>query len=135
MPAVLGWAMTLTFVALCWIPFRAAHFADTLTILSGMVAFRGGAAFQSSAVLIALLLAVPAHFAGMWLARATRSSQPLLQRLLHALNARLASDPISSWYVRLGFGTAFGSFVVTLWVILVLLSAETHTRPFIYFQF
>jgi len=135
MPVALGWAMTLMFVVLCWIPFRAAHFADTINILGGMVAFRGGAAFQSSAVLIALLLAVPAHFAGMWLARATRSSQPLLQRLLHAMNARLASDPISSWYVRLGFGTAFGSFVVTLWVILVLLSAETHTRPFIYFQF
>ena len=135
MPAVAGWAMTLTFVALCWIPFRAAHFADTVNILAGMVAFRGGAAFQSSAVIIALLLVVPAHLAGMWLARAARSSQPLLQRLLHALNARIASDPISSWYVRLGFGTAFGSFVVTLWVILVLLSAETHTRPFIYFQF
>jgi hypothetical protein len=54
---------------------------------------------------------------------------------LRALNAQLSSDPISSWYVRLGMGTALGSFVVTLWVILVLLSAETHTRPFIYFQF
>jgi alginate O-acetyltransferase complex protein AlgI len=135
LPAVAGWAMTLLFVVLCWIPFRAARLTDTLDILRGMATFRGGTAFQSNAVLIALALVVPAHFAGLWLARATRSSQPLLQRLLRALNAQLSSDPISSWYVRLGMGTALGSFVVTLWVILVLLSAETHTRPFIYFQF
>jgi hypothetical protein len=64
-----------------------------------------------------------------------RNEQPLLRRLLRALNAQLSSDPISSWYVRLGTGTVLGSFLVTLWVLLVLLSAETHTRPFIYFQF
>ena len=61
--------------------------------------------------------------------------RPLLTRVLHAADARLSIDPISSWSLRLGTRTLFGSFVVTLWLLLVLLSAETHARPFIYFQF
>ena len=76
-----------------------------------------------------------AHLLGLWLSRAVRNEQPLLTPLLRALSADLSVDPISSWHVRLGTRTALGWFVVTLWVLLVLLSGETHTRPFIYFQF
>jgi hypothetical protein len=59
----------------------------------------------------------------------------VLQRLLRIADARLDEDPISSWHVRLGTRTALGMFVVSLWLLLVILSAETHARPFIYFQF
>jgi alginate O-acetyltransferase complex protein AlgI len=135
LPLGVGWATTVVFVVLCWIPFRARHLGDTAEFLRGMFTLRGGTAFQADAVFIALALVVPAHLIGLWLASAVRNEQPLLRRLLRALNAQLSSDPISSWYVRLGTGTVLGSFLVTLWVLLVLLSAETHTRPFIYFQF
>jgi hypothetical protein len=64
-----------------------------------------------------------------------RGERPVLQRLMRALSAELRSDTISNWYLRLGTRTVLGSFVVTLWVLLVLLSGETHSRPFIYFQF
>jgi hypothetical protein len=64
-----------------------------------------------------------------------RNQRPVLQRLMRALNAELRYDTISNWYLRMGTQTVLGSFVVTLWVLLVLLSAETHSRPFIYFQF
>ena len=135
LPGGTGWAMTVFFVMLCWIPFRAPHIGDTADFMRGMFTLRGGATFEADAVFIALALVVPAHLIGLWLARAVRNEQPLLTRLLRALSAELSIDPISSWYVRLGTRTALGSFVVTLWVLLVLLSAETHTRPFIYFQF
>ena len=135
LPLGVGWATTVVFVVLCWIPFRARHLGDTAEFLRGMFTLRGGTAFQADAVFIALALVVPAHLIGLWLASAVRNDHPLLRPLLRALNAQLSSDPISSWYVRLGTGTVLGSFLVTLWVLLVLLSAETHTRPFIYFQF
>jgi alginate O-acetyltransferase complex protein AlgI len=135
LPAGVTWALTLLFVMLCWIPFRASHLGDTAEFIRGMFSFRGGAAFRADAVSIGLALVVPGHLIGLWLASAVRSDQPLLRRLMRALNAGLTSDPLSGWYVRLGMRTALGSFLVTLWVLLVLLSAETHTRPFIYFQF
>ena len=135
LPAAVTWPLTLLFVVLCWIPFRAARFGDTLVILKGMLRFVGGASFPPDAIVIALTLVVPAHLMGLWLARASRHEQPVLQRLMRAAGARLSIDPISSWSVRLGMQTLLGSFLVTLWLLLVLLSAETHTRPFIYFQF
>jgi hypothetical protein len=58
-----------------------------------------------------------------------------LRRLLQIADARLDEDPISSWHVRLGTRTALGMFVLSLWILLVILSAEPHARPFIYFQF
>lgn len=135
LPVGLGWAMTLCFVMLCWIPFRAPHLGDTADFIRGMFTLRGGAAFEMDAVFIALTLVVPAHLMGLWLASAVRKEQPWLHRLLRALSAKLLSDPISGWYVRLGMRTVLGSFVVALLVLLVLLSAETRARPFIYFQF
>ena len=43
--------------------------------------------------------------------------------------------PISGWAVRVSTRTLVGVFLVPLWVLVLLLSAETHARPFIYFQF
>jgi alginate O-acetyltransferase complex protein AlgI len=136
LPIGLGWLTTLTFTMLCWIPFRAAHFGDTLQFIRGLFSAGGrGAPFPAETVLVALALVVPAHLIGLWLASAVGRERPLLTRVLHAADARLSFDPISSWSLRLGTRTLVGSFVVTLWLLLVLLSAETHARPFIYFQF
>jgi alginate O-acetyltransferase complex protein AlgI len=135
LPRGVPWAMTLLFVMLCWIPFRAARLSDTIQILRGMFTLRGGASFQTDGVFVALGLVVPAHVVGLWLARAVDNERPLLQRVMRAASAQLSCDPISSWYLRLGTRTVLGSFLVTLWLLLVLLSGETRSRPFIYFQF
>ncbi len=100
-----------------------------------MFTLSAGASFPADAVFVALALVVPAHLIGMWLSSAVRHDRPVLQRALRAAGARLSWDPISSWSLRLGTRTVLGSFLVTLWLLLVLLSAPTHTRPFIYFQF
>ena len=135
LPAAAGWAMTLLFVMLCWVPFRAPHLGDTIAFIHGMFTFKGGVKLPANAVLTALALVVPAHLAGLWLASAVRNERAVLRRLMRVLSAQLSSDPISSWYVRLDPGTVLGSFLVTLWVLLVLLSAEGRAHPFIYFQF
>jgi len=134
-PAALAWLMTVGFVALCWIPFRAPRMADTVLFFRGMFALQAGVTLWPSSILVALILVVPAHLVGLWLASARHGDRPLLQSLLRSAGARLSDDPISSWHVRLGTRTALGMFVVTLWALLVILSAETHARPFIYFQF
>jgi len=41
MPALLGWALTLLFVVLAWVPFRAPDFATALRVLSGMAGLEG----------------------------------------------------------------------------------------------
>jgi alginate O-acetyltransferase complex protein AlgI len=135
LPPGVAWVTTLVFVMLCWIPFRAARLGDTIQILHGMFTLGRGESFPADSVSVALALVVPAHLIGLWLASAVGKERPLLHRLMRATSAELSCDPISSWYLRLGTRTVLGSFVVTLWVLLVLLSAGTHTRPFIYFQF
>jgi len=143
-PSPVAWLMTLLFVVLCWIPFRSPTFAATAQFFRGMFTARRGAPWAPDAVFIALALVVPAHLVGLWLASAVRgertetragSGEPALQRVMRAASARLCEDPISSWSLRLGTRTVLGSFVVALWVLLVILSGETHSTPFIYFQF
>ena len=41
MPAVVGWVLTLLFVMLAWVPFRAPDFATALRVLSGMAGLQG----------------------------------------------------------------------------------------------
>jgi alginate O-acetyltransferase complex protein AlgI len=136
LPIGLGWLMTLGFTMLCWIPFRATHFGDTVHIVRGMFsAGARGAPFPAETVYIALALVIPAHLIGLWLARSVGRERPFLSRVMRVAGASLSTDPISSWSLRLGTRTLFGSFLVALWLLLVLLSAETHARPFIYFQF
>jgi alginate O-acetyltransferase complex protein AlgI len=135
-PLGFGWLMTLVFTVLCWIPFRAARMSDTVRFVRGMFLFGGGhGSFPVEAVVMALALVIPAHVIGLWLSSAITRPRPRLARVLDAFGARLLIDPISSWTLQLGTRTIVGSFVVTLWLLLVLLSGETHARPFIYFQF
>jgi alginate O-acetyltransferase complex protein AlgI len=139
LPSAVTWLVTLVFVVLCWIPFRASRPADTTLFIQGMFTLKTGLMWSPDALLVALVLVVPAHLIGLWLAGAAHggaeSQRPVFQRVMRLANAQLCSDPISNWSLRLGTQTALGSFVLTLWVLLVLLSAETHARPFIYFQF
>ncbi len=135
LPLAIGWFATLTFTVLCWIPFRAAHMGDTLRFVRGMFVSGGRGTFPMETIAMALALVVPAHIVGLWLASAAHEPPPVLTRLLAVFSARLRTNPISNWTLQLGTRTVIGSFVVTLWLLLVLLSGETHARPFIYFQF
>ena len=135
LPSGVAWLMTLVFVMVCWVPFRATTFADTAQFLGGMFQIRRGTPWSADVVVFALALVIPAHVIGLWLARTAGKEGPALTRVMRAASAELRVDPISNWSVRLGTGTVLGSFVVSLWVLFLLLSGETHSTPFIYFQF
>ena len=135
LPLVIGWFATLTFTVLCWIPFRAVHMNDTIQFVRGMFVSAGRGTFPGDTIAMALALVIPAHAVGLWLANAARQEPPLVTRVLRVFSAELSTNPVSNWTLRLGTRTVVGSFVLTLWLLLVLLSGETHARPFIYFQF
>jgi len=135
LPPGLGWLTTLTFTTLCWIPFRAAHFSDTVQFMRGMFLHGGGTSFPAGAIYLSLALVVPAHVIGLLLGRGVGREARGLAWAMRAAGTELASSPISGWALRLSTRTLLGSFLVPLWLLLVLLSAETHARPFIYFQF
>jgi hypothetical protein len=42
LPASFGWALTLLFVMLCWVPFRSASFGDTMVIFRAMAGVGAG---------------------------------------------------------------------------------------------
>jgi alginate O-acetyltransferase complex protein AlgI len=135
LPPGLGWLATLTFTTLAWIPFRAAHFGDTVQFFRGLFLHGGRTSFPADAIYLSLALVVPAHLIGLSLGRGAGRERRGLARVMRAAGAELERHPISGWALRLSTRTLLGSFLVPLWVLLVLLAAETHARPFIYFQF
>ncbi|MGO4674157.1 MBOAT family protein [Bosea sp. 2YAB26] len=59
MPALLGWALTLLFVTLCWVLFRASSFPAALTIYKGLFGFAPfGSGFKWRALLPAAAFAM-----------------------------------------------------------------------------
>jgi alginate O-acetyltransferase complex protein AlgI len=136
LPTLIAWPMTLLFVVLCWIPFRATHFGDTVQFIRGMFTHGGGTTtFAPEVIYIAMALVIPAHLMGLYLARQAGRASAGFTRVLGAAGAELAVNPTSGWALRLTTRTLVGAFLLPLWVLVVLLSAETAARPFIYFQF
>src|SRR3954470_23119677 len=59
MPAALGWLLTMAFVALCWVPFRAPTFDAALRIYQGLFGFAPlGADFKWRAIALAAAVAI-----------------------------------------------------------------------------
>lgn len=114
-PAVLlcrsffGWAVTLLFVLLAWIPFRAPSFAGTAAMLHQLVSPGDGIAWYHIPTLVVLAAAVLWH---LW-----SKLQP--REKLSAL---------------LGDGRLV-TFEMAAMATLLLLFAPVSTSPFIYFQF
>jgi alginate O-acetyltransferase complex protein AlgI len=136
LPVFLAWPVTLLFVILCWIPFRAAHIGDTAHFIRGMFTHGGGKiTFPAETIFLALALVIPAHLLGLYLARQSGHGRTATTRALEVAGAELSTSPISGWTLRLSTRTLVGAFLVPLWLLVVILSAETAARPFIYFQF
>jgi D-alanyl-lipoteichoic acid acyltransferase DltB (MBOAT superfamily) len=105
---VAGWLWTQTFVFVCWIPFRAHTFGDTITVLTRMIGNAGSA--ERISIPWAMLL-IPILCDTLIVSRLRTSGPRVLLRLEVAL-------PL---LVLAGFA--------------VCLVAKTGLRTFIYFQF
>jgi alginate O-acetyltransferase complex protein AlgI len=129
--------LTLVFVMLCWIPFRAPDFATTRVMLARCLVPHDGATWLPSALGWSLALLVVGHALGAVLDRSAteQRSAAWLAELLAAVGARLRVQRVTGWLVQLDVQPAAGAFLVVAWALLIFLFAPTTTQPFIYFQF
>ena len=140
MPPVLGWALTFLFASLCWVPFRAQTFDQTVTMLGRMVGFAGdGYHWVPALAIAAAMVTVAGHAIGSLLASAAEAQRagrghPALG-LLAALGFRLEVNAVSGWWVVFGAGRLLGVALVAFWLIALFCFARADTSPFIYFQF
>lgn len=131
LPRPLGVGLTFLFVSLAWIPFRAETFADTWTIFQSLVLLPEGIRWIAPDLAVIVALCVAGHAFGATL----ESGSPRLGRALAAVGARVVPDPIRGTYLQLGFVGLTPAWLMTVWVLLLVLLALTRVSPFIYFQF
>jgi alginate O-acetyltransferase complex protein AlgI len=137
-PKVCGWALTLLFVMVCWVPFRSKSFSDTVLLLRTMVgAGHGNYSWVPIWVLYALIICVVGHLLGAAIGGAALTSPPQCwrDRLLDWLGLKFDNHSIAGWTVRLARLTPAGIYFILVTSFLVFSFAPLNTSPFIYFQF
>lgn len=118
--AVAGWAATYAFVCLGWVFFRCATFDDAALVLRKAVGLTpGGVSWLYAPTFLFAAIAAAAHVLGS--ARAQRQTA----------DGHVAAD---SYPVLRSVGFA-SAFVITAWLVILLLFVPQHRSPFIYFQF
>lgn len=135
LPRVVSTPITLLFVALAWVPFRAATFGTTYQVLRALAgAPAGNAHFVHDAFLWCVPLLVAAHVVGEHV-RAGRPAPTLAARLARHLDLEVARDPISGPVLVMGGRTVGSVTLIAAVALAVFLFAEISASPFIYFQF
>jgi hypothetical protein len=135
---LVGTLATLSFVMLCWVPFRAPSLGSARVMLEAMFGRGTGVArWYPTAVIWGLVLVALGHALGYAIRRAPAATEG--RRPIHALlawfDATIGEDPLAGRYVRLGMGSFGGSFLVTTWILALFFFVRTRTTPFIDFQF
>jgi len=135
---LVGGLTTLSFVTLCWVPFRAPTLASARVMLEAMAGHGTGVArWYPTVVFWGLGLVVLGHVLGHAVSRAPRGTEAggPIHALLARFDATIGEDPLAGRYVRLGMGNLGGAFLVTSWLLALFFFVSTRTTPFIYFQF
>lgn len=134
MPDVLALPVTLLFVVLCWVPFRAEDFATTLAIFHKLAGLGGpGAMFVSTPLVALACLVVAAHVVGARLER-----EPLdagLAKVLLLVGAERLRSAVSGVYPLLGCRGTAGVLLAVVWGLTIFYFRPAGTTAFIYFRF
>ncbi len=132
MPRLAGQVLTLLFVSLAWVPFRAVDAAATKAMLARLIApGTGGSHWVPVTVIAALMLVAGGHVAGLWIERSS-TERNILQR---AFNLEIKDHPLSGRQLVFGTNTIGGAFLTTSIVLIIALFGATSASPFIYFRF
>jgi alginate O-acetyltransferase complex protein AlgI len=146
LPRWLTWAMTYSFVCLCWIFFRAGDFHTASVVLRKVLFIdRGGVNYFYLPLALIIPVVVTAHWLGSTVEDLAVNlhfpryiQAPRWARSMYAnLAGRFAIKPnrVSGYYVLLPLPGFAGGFVTTLWLLVFYFFASVNTSPFIYFQF
>jgi hypothetical protein len=132
MPRLAGQFLTLLFVSLAWIPFRAADAATTRTMLGRLFTFGSdGNHGWPITVLAALILVAAGHVVGLWMENGEKEPG-IIQRFF---DLGIKQHPLSGRQLVFGMSTMGGGFLTTSIVLIILFFGATNATPFIYFRF
>jgi alginate O-acetyltransferase complex protein AlgI len=133
LPTFVSQPLTLLFVMLCWIPFRAPSIGATGTIMKRLFSWEpSGARFYPEALAWGVGLMVIGHICGVALRRAT---SPSARRLMAFLGVGVYDDSVCGTSPVLSARTIGGAFLLTTWLLAIFFFGAVHASPFIYFQF
>jgi alginate O-acetyltransferase complex protein AlgI len=132
MPRLAGQFLTLLFVSLAWVPFRATDAATTRSMLMRLFTpGSGGNHWLPVVVVAALILVVAGHLAGLWIERG-ETDTGAIPRLF---DVRVREHPLSGRQLVFGMITLRGAFITTSILLIIAFFGATNASPFIYFRF
>lgn len=133
-PTFVNRALMFVFATLCWVPFRAAKGAVSLTMFKGLFGIQSGRVGYIPAMLFVM---VPIVAVGQAIGLVLFGDRPVaaVRSARRMLDVEVVRSAISGKYVVLGASTVAGSFALTAWVLLIVSLASFGGQPFIYFQF
>lgn len=134
-----GLLLTLTFVTLCWVPFRSTSWESTKVIF-GKLFFVGnaqGIEWYPTWLGIYGAMALAAHVIGVRIISSRRGSLEAkpLGGICEMLGCVLVGNAMTGLWISFRKVTVAGVFVIALIMLLVFLLAPMNSNPFIYFQF
>ncbi len=144
---VVSWASTFIFVCFAWIFFRSQDFATSKVIIAKLCGIDpAGITWFYLPFFLAVPAVIAGHMIGVMLHRREIASESRPKRIappsylqgLYTMGGRrfgIKPSAFSGAYVLLPFPGFLGTFIVTLWVIVIYLFSPLGTNPFIYFQF
>jgi hypothetical protein len=143
----LSWLATYIFVCFAWIFFRAQDFPTALIIIKKVVGIDADGVDLFYTPFFAIVpVFIIGHIIGIMLAQRAKASESRpksiappdwIAPLYNATGSKFAIKPsvFSGIYALLPFPGFIGSFLITLWIIIIYLFSPLGTNPFIYFQF
>jgi alginate O-acetyltransferase complex protein AlgI len=138
LPSWLGWLLTQFVVIMAWVPFRSTSFETTTLLFRKLFTVGGSGALWLAEWLFWLLpLVIVGHLIGVAVekARLGAALESRFLRWLEWLGWDIDCSSISGRYLTGRRVTVVGSYVLSMWLLLIFYFAPNQTSPFIYFQF
>jgi alginate O-acetyltransferase complex protein AlgI len=139
LPQPVAWVITLSFIMMTWVPFRAGSSGDAFLIYARMFGLHGnaGVSFVPDALWWCLSLVILGHAVGISLAERPSDSFCVSggSVILKRLGLSITESAISGRYCELERSTVAGVYLLGMVLLVLFLFSPTNTNPFVYFQF
>jgi len=138
-PPWTGRLLTLLFVMVLWVPFRAQNFESTWIMLGGMFGVSGqaGGVWWPEWLAWCTALMVLGHLVGWNVERLSRGqcASEFWRKVIAGLGLKIEPCQISGAFLRPDRVSFSGIYLFSLLLLIMFYFAPMNTNPFIYFQF